>query len=142
MFFQKAKFKRVEPPLSTPKLTQQEIKNKLFDFFNHHDQLYPIFIEGLTTVEDAVTNSDILPLVYIWNEQSTSNGVEFEVSVNGAIVGKALESFLPCNSPDFNPTRDSFMLDIAGIVQKSSIATCNKLGAPPSVVFASHYGDD
>jgi len=94
----------------------------------------PLYSPQIKSEKDGEKYSDTLPLIYIWNEKKKTGS--FSVSINGPIVGEALEHLMPRSDPSFALTRDEIMEIVREVAIKSILNTCEKVGALPSIVFS------
>jgi hypothetical protein len=77
--------------------------------------------------------SDVLPLIYIWNENRKLGS--FTVSVNGSALGYLLEALVPRSNLSFIRIRDESISVIVGLSNKMIVSVCEKTGAFPSDIF-------
>ena len=94
----------------------------------------PLYCPDLKTEHDGELASDTLPLVYIWNEDSSQGTCS--ISINGPIVGQALEHFLPRSDASFAGVRDQILATVKEVAITSISNTCEKLGVLPSRAFS------
>ncbi len=95
---------------------------------------HPIYCPELKTEDDCARLQGTLPLVYIWNEDSSTGSCE--ISINGQIVGDTLEGYLPRSYPNFVFLRDTIMNTIKDLAIPSIMKVCGVTGSLPSVAFS------
>ena len=118
--------------------TKTELDSKILvtllsSIYSNHELTLPLYCDFIKSEKDADNLKDILPLIYIWNEDELNH--TFSVSINGSIVGSLLETIMPRSNPKFNTIRDDAMTILKESIIPSIISTCEKFGATPSVVF-------
>lgn len=117
--------------------SEQEIIGALLQDFMNNGDLYPVFIHGISSEQDAdAINWKDLPLVYIWNEHYIGDDLHYSLSINGPFVGIMLETFIPRESPNFDHIRDKTMAVIRDVSSMSVSSTCSKTGMTPSQLFS------
>jgi hypothetical protein len=117
-------------------ITKEEkeiVQTLLSAIFQHETLSKPVYCGHIKSEEDAQRLSSELPLVYVWNEDRHRGS--FSVSVNDSIVGSILEQKVARNSPAFQRIRDEAIRVLSSASSESVAATCQKLGALPSVLF-------
>lgn len=95
----------------------------------------PLFAPKISTESQAEDTSKSLPLIYIWNENSTVGS--YSISLNTPIVSSILELFMARNHEDFNEIRDYLAETFRDISIESIRQTCEHVSLPPSVVFSA-----
>jgi hypothetical protein len=120
---------------STSLISENEtiLKNLLSSIFSDSKLSLPLYCDFIHSEDDANNLQNILPLVYIWNEDKINH--TFSVSINGSIVGSLLETILPRSNDNFNIIRDIAL----SVIKETSLSAirniCEKAEAMPSVVF-------
>ncbi len=94
----------------------------------------PLYCSEITCEQDGERMSDVLPLIYIWNEDPKRGTCS--ISINGPIVGEILEAYLPRSAPEFPVLRDKIIEVIRETWPPTIMATCERAGTLPSVVFS------
>ena len=80
------------------------------------------------------------PLIYIWNvDRATST---FSLSVNGKAIAHLLEPFVTREDPAYVEIRDEAMKAISRASTQFVLATVEKTGLMPDVLFAYHAEND
>ncbi|MEH3408763.1 hypothetical protein POW88_12110 [Enterobacter quasiroggenkampii] len=74
------------------------------------------------------------PLIYIWNVDRAAS--TFSLSVNGKAIAHLLEPFVPREDPEYVEIRDETMKVISEVSTQSVLATIEKTGLMPDVLFA------
>ena len=94
----------------------------------------PLYCPNIVCEQDGERMSDSLPLIYIWNENLKHGSCS--ISINGPIVGEALEAYLPRSDPEFA----TLLTEIMETIREASLAAirtaCEKTGTMPSVAFS------
>ncbi|WEA07945.1 hypothetical protein PWF83_21885 (plasmid) [Pantoea dispersa] len=74
------------------------------------------------------------PLIYIWNVDRATG--TFSLSVNSKAIAHLLEPFVPREDPAYVEIRDETMKVISESSTRSVLATVEKTGLMPDVLFA------
>ena len=126
-------FKKKKPdaePGQAPRLTaQQFIALTLSD----EKLSMPVYLPGIRS-EAECDELGLWPLIYIWNVDRSAG--TFSLSVNGKTIAHLLEPFVPREDPAFVEIRDEAMKVISGASTRSVLATIEKTGLMPDVLFA------
>lgn len=99
---------------------------------NNEKLSMPVYVHDIETEQDA-EEKEILPLIYLWNENRENNS--FSLSVNGKIVGYLLEPFCSREHPQFAEIRDETMRVLSIASQKAVVSACEESGGFPSELF-------
>lgn len=94
----------------------------------------PLYCPEIKSEHDGECASDTLPLIYIWNEDPSRGSCS--ISINGPIVGQALEHFLPRSDENFAGVKDQITAIVKEVAITSISNTCEKLGVLPSRAFS------
>ncbi|EQA6242206.1 hypothetical protein ACX5DB_003882 [Enterobacter ludwigii] len=126
-------FKKKKPDTKLgqgPRLTaQQFIALTLSD-----EQLsIPVYLPGIRS-EAECDELGLWPLICIWNVDRTAG--TFSLSVNGKAIAHLLEPFVPREDPAYIEIRDEAMKVISEASTRSMLATIEKTGLMPDVLFA------
>lgn len=98
----------------------------------------PVYLPGIRN-EDDCEDIGLGPLIYIWNVDRDAG--TFSLSINGKAIGHLLEPFVPRDNPAYVEIRDEAMKVIAEVSTRSVLATIEKTGLMPDVLFAYHAED-
>ncbi|NBJ33113.1 hypothetical protein GE191_05420 [Serratia fonticola] len=98
----------------------------------------PVYLPGIRN-EDDCEDIGLAPLIYIWNVDRAAG--TFSLSVNGKAIAHLLEPFVPRDNPAYVEIRDEVMKVIAEVSTQSVLATIEKTGLMPDVLFAYHAED-
>jgi hypothetical protein len=120
----------VEPNLKNKKI----VEFLLSIIFSNHELTMPLYCGFIRSTACVDELHDILPLVYIWNENEADQS--FTVSINGSIIGALLEKVIPRSSLDFMSVRDEVLSVLQKAMTQSIVTTCEKFDAMPSIVFS------
>jgi hypothetical protein len=126
-------FKKIRPdaePWQSPRLTaNQFIALTLSD----EKLLMPVYLPGIRS-EAECDELGLWPLIYILNVDRSAG--TFSLSVNGNAIAHLLEPFVPREDPAYVEIRDEAMKVISGASTRSVLATIEKTGLMPDVLFA------
>ncbi|WP_447516483.1 hypothetical protein [Escherichia coli] len=98
----------------------------------------PVYLPGIRS-EAECDELGLWPLIYIWNVDRAAG--TFSLSVNGKAIARLLEPFVPREDQAYVEIRDEAMKVIAEASTQSVLATIEKTGLMPDVLFAYHAED-
>lgn len=113
---------------------KETAQSLLTAILSHESLAKPVYCPEVQSEGDASTMADILPLVYIWNEDQSRGS--FSVSINGSIVGSILEQKVNRSNVSFKRIRDEVMRVLSQATQGAVVSSCESIGAMPSQIFA------
>lgn len=93
----------------------------------------PVYLPGIRS-EAECDEMGLLPLIYIWNVDRATG--TFSLSVNGKAIAHLLEPLVPREDPTYVEIRDEAMKVISESSTRSVLATVEKTGLMPDVLFA------
>ncbi|EKM5719247.1 hypothetical protein WIC93_10625 [Enterobacter cloacae] len=93
----------------------------------------PVYLPGISS-EAECDDLGLWPLIYIWNVNRTAG--TFSLSVNGKAIAHLLEPFVAREDPAYVEIRDEAMKVISESSTRSVLATIEKTGLMPDVLFA------
>lgn len=115
------------------------IEDVLSIVLNDTKFLGPAYIHGMNNEKQAELFGNTFPLQYIWNENRTSEGnLSFSFSINGSVIGRILEQFIPRTNPDFNETRDEILHLLHSMGLKVTQKIISSAQAKPSKIFKQY----
>ncbi|EPB9885842.1 hypothetical protein ACRWOT_003140 [Yersinia enterocolitica] len=132
-FFKKKKLE-AEPMYSARITAKQFIALTLSD----EKLSVPVYLPGIRNEADC-DDIGFGPLIYIWNVDCTVGA--FSLSVNGKAIAHLLEPFVSQDDPAYVEIRDEAMKVISEVSTQSVLATIEKTGLMPDVLFAYHAED-
>ena len=98
----------------------------------------PVYLPGICC-EAECDELGLWPLIYIWNVDHAVG--TFSLSVNGKAIAHLLEPFVRREDPAYVEIRDEAMKVIAEASTQSVLATIEKTGLMPDVLFAYQAKD-
>lgn len=93
----------------------------------------PVYLPGIRS-EAECDEMGLWPLIYIWNVDRATG--TFSLSVNGKAIAHLLEPLVPREDPAYVEIRDEAMKVISESSTRSVLATVEKTGLMPDVLFA------
>ncbi|HCT9254213.1 TPA: hypothetical protein OUB85_000758 [Enterobacter hormaechei] len=93
----------------------------------------PVYLPGIRS-EAECDEMGLWPLIYIWNVDRATG--TFSLSVNGKAIAHLLEPLVPREDPAYVEIRDEAMKVITESSTRSVLATVEKTGLMPDVLFA------
>lgn len=113
-------------------MTEEDIvKNIISRLMSNMKTSFPYYRSDIHTEHQANKAQD-LPLVYIWGETVDANGNSgFSLSVNGNIVGRMLEEYIPRSHTEFADIRDHIMGLISRMQRDVVISMCQQFKCTP-----------
>lgn len=124
-------------PMLTEEALEDMMRGRVMKGLTKAHCLEPEYREDVTSEEDFEARSSSLPLIVVWNEHQTSEGLAFSMSVNKHLVEQMTERFMERHGSLFPSVRNQIVEDLRTSSFSAMMKACEATGAPPSVICHS-----
>lgn len=100
-------------------------------------QFDPVYRDDVGSEAEFEVRMAELPLLVVWNEHDTAEGLAFSMSVNTDQVAAATRCYLVAQDPWFDETYRKVMSDLLTTAFKAMSSTVQRTGSPPSAICRS-----
>ncbi|EJU10188.1 hypothetical protein LH128_25208 [Sphingomonas sp. LH128] len=131
-------FRKARPKVETPEMDlEQTLGSLVMAGLSKNDGLSPRYRPDITSEEDFEARSADLPLVVVWGEHETSEGLAFSMSINAHLVETMLLEFVSSDDHWFRPVRNRVIEDLKSASMAAMMNTIEATNAPPSAICQS-----
>ncbi|MBM6577770.1 hypothetical protein KCP91_15410 [Microvirga sp. SRT01] len=113
------------------------LKALVVGVLSQHGGLDPNYRPDVLSEEDFEARSAELPLIVVWGEHDTPEGLAFSMSVNKHLVEKTVLGFVAREDQWFLPARNQIVEDLRTATFAAMMKAVEATGAPPSAVCRS-----
>jgi DNA repair exonuclease SbcCD nuclease subunit len=131
-------FRKTRPKLETlEEDLEQTLRTAVMAGLSKHEGLVPHYRPDVRSEEDFEARSAELPLVVVWGEHDTPEGLAFSMSINKHLVEAMVQKFVAREEPWFLPARNKVIEDLRTTSFAAMMRTIEATGAPPSAICQS-----
>lgn len=131
-------FKKKKPEAETRQVSRLTARQFIALTLSDEKLSMPVYLPGIRN-EAECDELGLWPLIYIWNVDHATG--TFSLSVNGKAIAHLLEPFVTREDPAYVEIRDEAMQVISEASMQSVLATIEKTGLMPDVLFVYHAED-
>lgn len=113
------------------------LKSLVVGVLSQNGGLDPHYRTDVTSEEDFEARSAELPLIVVWGEHDTPQGLAFSMSVNKRLVEAAVLGFVAREDQWFLPARAQVVDELRTVPFAAMMKAVEATGAPPSAICQS-----